>query len=196
MVLWGTLILVLVGVVGYSLLRSTAGRNEAPPPRLLRLPSFELQGHLGDSVGLDDLAGEPWIGDFIFTRCPGICPRMTERMAEVRDNLPPDSALRLVSISVDPEHDTPEVLRSYAEKHNAGEGWHFLTGGRDEIYSLCRDGFKLAVELAPEGGDSIEPILHSNRFVLVDGEGWVRGYYDAFENAEIGRLLADFERLR
>jgi protein SCO1/2 len=112
-------------------------------------------------------------------------------MAELRRRLPPGSRLASVSISVDPEHDTPEVLRAYAERHAiTGPDWLFLTGERDAVRSLVRDGFLLAVEDAPE--NVAMPILHSSRFALVDGEGRIRAYYSPLEQeSELDRLLAD-----
>mgnify|MGYP002083800012 CR=1 FL=1 len=118
-------------------------------------------------------------------------------MARLSRDLPPRARARLVSITVDPDHDTPEVLRAYAEKFEAGEDWHFLTGPRDEIYRLGREGFKLAIDPDPPSAHAnvLEPILHSTRFVLVDGDGEIRGYYDAFDEPSMRRLLDDLSAL-
>ena len=105
------------------------------------------------------------------------------------------SDVMLVSISVDPENDTPETLAAYAAKHGAKtDGWQFLTGTRDGIWSLSVDGFKLAVAEAQDTGAG--PILHSDRFVLADGRGWIRGYYDALDPDERAKLLRDLETVR
>jgi protein SCO1/2 len=101
----------------------------------------------------------------------------------------------LVSISVDPANDTPEVLADYAVRHGAKPaGWQFLTGTREAIWSLSVDGFKLPIERVD--GNDAGPILHSNRFVLADGRRQIRGYYDAFEADDIAKLLRDLEIVR
>jgi protein SCO1/2 len=139
-----------------------------------------------------DLAGTPWIADFVFTRCAIYCPRLTVRMKELRERLPP--AIRTVSFSVDPEHDTPEVLERYAEQWGIeGRSWLFLTGEREPMWRLVREGFLLPVEDAPEVEAS--PILHSNRFVLVDSAGRIRDTYDAFDDDALERILADLSAL-
>jgi protein SCO1/2 len=98
-------------------------------------------------------------------------------------------------VSVDPAHDTPAVLDAYAAARGIEDPrWFFLTGPRQEVYSLVRDGFKLAV--GAEGGAADEPILHSTRLVLVDSGGRIRGYYDAFDEQAVGRLLDDVRALR
>ena len=101
----------------------------------------------------------------------------------------------LVSISVDPANDTPEVLAEYAARHSAKlDGWQFLTGTRDSIWSLSVEGFKLAVQEVED--TSAGPILHSNRFVLADGRQQIRGYYDALDADDRAKLLRDLEIVR
>jgi cytochrome oxidase Cu insertion factor (SCO1/SenC/PrrC family) len=186
-------LLVLVAVVTILfviLLLRTAPRE--PPPILATLPAFELLERDGSTIAKRDLAGAPWIADFIFTRCAVACPRLTVRMKELRTRLPPE--IRTVSFSVDPEHDTPEVLSDYARHWQIeGREWLFLTGTREEVWTLVRQGFLLPVEDAPEVEAS--PILHSNRFVLVDGAGRIRSSYEAFEEDALDRLLADLRAL-
>ncbi len=100
-----------------------------------------------------------------------------------------------VSFSVDPAHDTPEALQRYAQKLGATDRWLFLTGEREEIRRLSIEGFKLGLDLNPAPGMSNEPILHSTRFVLVDGEGTIRGYYEAFDEPSMERLERDLKGL-
>lgn len=190
--LWGLSIAVVVALVAAGL----ASRQRRPPlPVIKEAPAFALTHHDGTTVTREDFHGAPWIADFIFTRCPAICPRMTSQMKRVAEALSSD--FRIASFSVDPEHDTPEVLRGYAEKHGAGEGWYFLTGETEAIHTLCREGFLLALDASPSpevaAGDG--PILHSNRFVLVDAENRIRGYYDPFDEDELRRLVEDARRL-
>lgn len=190
--LWGFLVVVLIVVAGAAVVQRL--RRPEPPPVLGQLPEFSLTNRDGRPIELPDLAGSPWVADFIFTRCPASCPIMTSRMAALNRKLPEDSGVRLVSISVDPEHDTPEVLQKYAASFQAPDRWLFLTGPREEIYRLSKDGFKLAVDDSPGvAGVSQEPILHSTRFVLVDGEGRIRGYYNAFSDEDLEKLDRDLE---
>ena len=171
--------------------------SSLPPVLPEALPDFALTAHTRQQVTRADLAGSPWVADFIFTRCAGICPVMTAQLARLRRRLPAD--VRLVSFSVDPGHDTPEVLAEYARPFQPGERWLFLTGSQAELYRLSVEGFKLvAMEVPPEqqqpGGDG--PFLHSSRFVLVDGNARVVGYYDSAEQEALDRLVLDAQRLQ
>jgi protein SCO1/2 len=141
--------------------------------------------------GSEQLTGKIWIADFIFTTCPGPCPIISTRMSELQKPLA-KSDVHLVSFSVDPEKDTPEVLRRYAEKLKAEPArWDFLTGSKQAIYNLSKDGFKLAVSDDPEARIPV----HSTRLVLVDRHGIIRGYYDALEPDGVTKVLADANHL-
>ena len=153
------------------------------------VPAFSLTDQHGATVTLVSVRGAPWIADFIFTRCGGQCPMMTARMRAIQQRLPAGSRLRLISISVDPQYDTPEVLHRYAKDAGASDRWLFLTGPQEQIFRLSREGFHLGAE--PEGGSAQEPIIHSVRLVLVDRQGRIRGYYDGTEAPAVDRLLRD-----
>lgn len=156
------------------------------------LPSFELVNQDAEPFGSTQLAGKIWIADFIFTTCPGPCPMISSRMSELQKPLE-KTDIHLVSFTVDPEKDTPEVLRAYAEKLNAQpKRWDFLTGSRPIIDTLTRDGFKLAISDGSEEGGM--PV-HSTRVVLVDRHGVIRGYYDALAPDAVTKLLADANHL-
>jgi cytochrome oxidase Cu insertion factor (SCO1/SenC/PrrC family) len=160
-----------------------------PPPVLSTLPEFALVDQSGATVDRDVLAGRPFVADFVFTRCVATCPRLTERLAAFGRELPAGSRARLVSISVDPEHDRPEVLRAWAKARGLDESrWLLLTGEREAVWKLIREGFLLPVEAQ---GDPGNPFLHSNRFALVDGAGRLRGTYEAFDGAAMKRLVSD-----
>jgi protein SCO1/2 len=155
------------------------------------LPSFELVNQDAQPFGSAQLAGKIWIADFIFTTCPGPCPIISSRMSELQKPLE-KTDIHLVSFSVDPEKDTPEVLRAYAEKlHAQPSRWDFLTGPRSEIYALTRDGFKLDIS---DGSDETG-LRHSTLVVLVDRRGVIRGYYDALAPDAVTKLLADANHL-
>jgi protein SCO1 len=195
--LWGLLALVLLGVFGTAVVaflapRLVGGRHAVSDlPDYGEAPTFSLTTHRGATLSSADLAGRPWIAEFVFTRCTAVCPVMSLRTAELDKNLPPSYSL--VSISVDPEHDTPEVLADYAARYEPSARWHFATGDGDAIEALSVQGFKLGLDRAPppDQVDPAVPIIHSSRLVLVDGEGRIRGYYDALDSEAMGRLKKD-----
>ena len=159
-----------------------------PLPVLTQLPDFRLVERSGQKLGLSDLKGKVWIADFIFTRCPGPCPRMSSRMATLQRDLRSEDNLRLVSISVDPEFDTREVLAKYAAQYHADEGrWFFLTGDKTTIHRLAKSGFLVG------GVDDVT--LHTTRFVLIDRQGRVRGYYSSSDEEDLRKLGNDARAL-
>lgn len=163
-----------------------------PLPSYGTVPKFALTNQDSQAFGSEKLAGKIWIADFIFTTCPGPCPIISTRMSELQKPLA-KSDVHLVSFTVDPEKDTPEVLRVYADKlRKEPFRWDFLTGPLDAITSLSRDGFKLAIAAGEEPGAG--PV-HSTRFVLVDRRGTIRGYYDALATDAVTKLLADTNHL-
>jgi protein SCO1/2 len=194
----------VLALVGAALVAAGAGAVLAgrvlgrgpEPPRMSALPDFRLTERSGRPLSLADLSGRPWVADFIFTQCGGACPAMTARMARLRREVP---AVAFVSFTVDPAHDTPETLTRYAAAFHADESWHFLTGPQKDLYDLSVGGFKLAaMEVPPAeqaaGGDG--PFLHSSKFVLVDAEGVIRGYYDSTDEQAMRTLVADAEAIR
>lgn len=171
-----------------------ACRRGEPLPVLGTLPPFSLTERSGKTVGADDLRGRVWIAGFIFTRCPDICPVLTQRMATLQAPLAEGAdPVQLVAFSVDPGHDTSDVLRAYAERYGAGPHWWFLTGSRDAIFTVLRDGFRVAVA---DDGPPNAPITHSDRFVLVDRTLRIRGYYHGLDPDDLARLQSDARRLR
>lgn len=155
-----------------------------------RIPNLKFETQFGDTLELDSLKGKLYIANFFFASCPGICPKMTSSMAKVQEAFAKDEVIRLVSFTVDPERDNPEVLREYANRHQAIPGkWFFLRGSKEQTYALAEKGFKLtAIADAP---DEIEKIAHSERFVLVDWNGHIRGYYPGTDSARIVKLSQD-----
>jgi len=156
------------------------------------VPNFELVNQDGQRFGSVQLAGKIWIADFIYTSCPGPCPMISMRMSELQKPLE-KTDVHLVSFSVDPEKDTPEVLRGYAEKlHAEPKRWDFLTGRKSAIYNLSHNDFKLAVS---DGSAEAGIPVHSTRMVLVDRHGVIRGYYEATDADAVTKLLADTSHL-
>jgi protein SCO1 len=156
------------------------------------VPDFSLIDQSGKPVMLADLRGKVWIADFIFTNCAGTCPMISGTMRRLQNSLPQD--VHLVSFSIDPERDTPEVLAKYADEFRADKNrWHFLTGEKEKLHQLSIQGFKLALD--ETGGTDVEPITHSTRLVLVDKAGKIRGYYGGTEDEEMKRLFKDALKL-
>ena len=143
-----------------------------------KLPQFNLQNQLGDSFSERDLQGRVLVVDFIFTSCPDVCPLLTEQLGALRKKIPAKAPVSYVSFSVDPEHDTPERLRSFAAAHGANvEHWWFLTGPLDQVRAVVTKGFKQAMELQPAKEGQPRNVLHGSHFVLVDSQGEIRGFF-------------------
>ena len=168
-------------------------------PILGRVPDFSLIGNDGQPLSQDRLAGKVWVADFIFTHCPGLCPMLSAQMARVQEALArANSPVHLVSFSVDPANDTPEVLRAYADRFRADKDrWLFATGDRAALYSLIGQGFRLAVAERAENqnADGEGLITHSDRFVLVDRDLQIRGYYHGTDDQSVQQLLRDVTTL-
>ncbi len=161
-------------------------------PVMNNVPEFTFIERSSREVKSQELAGKVWIADFVFTSCGGFCPLMTEKMRKLQDMLP--TQIHLVSFSVDPQRDTPDVLAAYAKKYGADPNrWWFLTGNKEALYRLSKDGFKLAID--DTAGTEVEPITHSVRFALVDQQGRIRGYYSMDEEPELDRLVRDAKSL-
>lgn len=199
--LWGILAAVMLAI-GFTAVmaprwvRPVVGE---PPMVVGQAPDFTLLNRGGQTLTRGDLLGSPWVADFIFTRCAISCPRMTQRMIQLEKLWPRDLDTARVSFSVDPEFDTPEVLQAYADYWGIEDPrWFFLTGDRENMKSIVMDGFKLALEMNPPPGAATpgEPILHSTRFVLVDGVGAIRGYYNVVEGGELERLAGDLRAIQ
>lgn len=152
------------------------------------VPQFQLTAQTGQPFNSQVLAGKIWVADFIYTTCPGPCPRMTSQMREVQDAVKDLPDVRLVSFTVDPANDTPPVLTAYAKVHGASPAlWYFLTGPVPTLQMLDRDAFKL--------GNIDGTLEHSTRFVLVDRQGQIRAYYDTSEPSSIQKVISDVRSL-
>ncbi len=187
---------VLLGMLGlHQLVYALMSRGHASDlPMLGHVPDFAFVSERGRPVAARDLEGKAWIADFIFTRCGGTCPAMSERMAELARTLKDEPGVAFVSFDVDPEHDSLADLATYSRQHRADpERWTFLRGESAAVRALAGEGFRLAV--VDGHADDPEPILHSSRFVLVDGTREIRGYYDGLEAGGVEKLADDARRL-
>jgi protein SCO1/2 len=170
-----------------ALLISCSAKRE-PLPSYGAVPDFQLTAQDGQAFDSKTLNGKVWVADFFFTTCPGPCPRMTSQMHEVQQSVAKNRDVKLVSFTIDPWHDTPPVLADYAKIHGASPGrWYFLTGPQPTLQMLDKEAFKL--------GDVDGKLMHSTRFVLVDRQAQIRGYYDTSEPDSISRLVSDIESL-
>ena len=168
-----------------------------PPTDLGPAPDYRLTNTRGTAFGSADLAGKPHVVAFVFTRCPTICPVMSASMARIQQAMQKrglTDRTALVSISLDPEHDTPAVLADYARRFQAQAGfWHLLTGPKDTIRTLVNQGFRLLAQDNPVGSD--EPILHSPQLILVDGQGRVVAHRNGARRAEVQQMIEDLAGL-
>ena len=177
---------VLAVVMGFSMWRGSERRDVEQLPVIRAVPDFTLTDQEGNTVTKNDLRGKIWIADFIFTRCKGPCPLMTARMLEMQRALVKAPEIKLVSVTVDPEYDTPEVLKAYATENKADpDRWKFLTGDKAVIEKLVTEGFMQ--HLAEENG---EPV-HGTMFLVVDGNGMVRSARMLEDPELIPRILTD-----
>lgn len=176
-------------------------------PQLGQLPDFQLQDHNGQTVSPKNFQGKVVAVNFVFTSCAGTCPLLTERMKKVQnfiENTQKDkqnSPYHIVSFSVDPDRDTPEVLRKYMKSYEVNPKiWSFLTGPYQEVEKTVVQGFKISMAKAPTDQakeDSEEPVydvIHGEKFILIDPKGQIRGYFDATE-AGIYQLTQAMVRL-
>ncbi len=174
-------------IASLALLTLAGCASKPDLPMLGPIAPFKLTEHTGAAFDSSGLNGKVWVADFMFTTCPGPCPRMTSQMHQVQMALE-GQGIQLVSFTVDPDHDTPEALAAYAQKFKASPGvWHFLTGAKADLNHMAKDVFKLGVV-----DGSLE---HSTRFVLIDRSGQMRGYYLTSEPDAIARLIADARAL-
>lgn len=157
-----------------------------------RIVDFTLVNHLGDTVTLSDVAGEVLIVDFFFSRCATICPIMTKNLTAVPRALTGYDGWQIMSHSVTPAADTPEVLRAYADKMGAAHpDWWFLTGPKEDIYRLARRSYFACYDEAQGGDGGMQDFVHTENVVLVDANGRLRGFYDGTSEEAINQLIAD-----
>ena len=197
------LLLLFVGYGLFLINRSGSGGSGAPStaplPVLRTISSMDLVDQEGQPVNLQTFRGQPWFANIIFTRCPGPCARMTQKMRQLQEALPAEaSEVQLVSLTTDPDFDTPEVLSQYARKFQADtRSWKFLTGTKEEIVRVSTQEWLLVMlekgEAERESPNDI--FLHSTLTVLMDGLGRIRGTYEILEEGQLEEALADLQRL-
>jgi protein SCO1 len=176
-----------------GLVPALACKRGADLPTLGDVGRFSLTDQAGRPVSESTLRGHVWAAAFFFTRCPTVCPRITRRMRDLQKAAAKEELkLQLVSFSVDPENDTPEVLTAYAKQYGADlSTWRFLTGDLEVVRRTSEQGFKLALDGKATPGAEHLGLFHGSHLVLVDGAGQIRGYYRTSEDAQMAQLLKD-----
>jgi len=188
-VLWGMIVLAMVGIVVAKVFSPKQQQSATDVKELFAVPDIRLTDQDGKPFSTEQLRGRPWIADFIFTSCAGSCPIMTHQMTELQKKTPID--VNLVSFTVDPEHDTPPILRAYGEGNHADfSRWHFLTGTKKDMGDAA-----YAMKISVHPADKDFALSHSDRFLLVNQTGHVVGAYEGISSEDVARLAADAAKL-
>ncbi|TAE74473.1 MAG: SCO family protein [Bacteroidetes bacterium] len=180
----------------YYPLDSTKVGNKWQVNQYHTLPDFNFTDQNNQSFGKKNLKDKLYIAEFFFTKCgnPTLCPKMSSELARVQEHFAKIPSVQIVSFTVDPENDTPEVLKNYSKKYNADtKQWHFLTGEKKQIYQLAYKGFKIN---AGEETTGVTPeFMHATKFILVDKQHRIRGYYDGTERESVDKLILETQIL-
>lgn len=166
----------------------------------IQVPNFELTDQYGRQFSTERMNGNVTVTSFFFTRCGTVCPKISSELTRVQGVFKDKNNVLLMSMSIDPKHDSVSVLNDYADKYEAvKDKWFFLTGDKKEIYDLAIKGFKLPVsdasEYNPEIKDIDDTFIHSEKVLLIDKEGFIRGIYDGTNKEEVDRLIVEISVL-
>lgn len=177
--------------------------SEMVAPEILRkgyghkVGSFAFLNQHGDTVTQDFVSNKVYVAEYFFTTCGSICPIMNKQMKRVNKVYFDNPEVAILSFTVDPDVDTVEQMKRYADEHEVkGDHWQFLTGDKRELYQLARQSyFVLKPAEAENLGDAGSDFIHTNNFVLVDKQSRIRGYYDGTNHDEVGQLIEDIQKL-
>lgn len=184
-ILFGFFVLIFAFFIAPFVIHRFAAK---PLPIHGKVIEFAMTDTDGKPFGTNQLRGKVWVADFIFTSCPGQCPRMTAELTKIYRSYLLEPVVNFVSFTVDPERDSPKVLKKYADERKLDVSkWHFLTASLVMVQKVMVDGFHI--------GTDENPLFHSGRFVLVDRDLYIRGYYDAETAADIKKLFSDVAEL-
>jgi len=165
-----------------------------------QIPFYKLIDQRGKEFNSVETKGKIYVADFFFTRCGTICPKLSNSLSRVQSIFSADTNVIIVSHSVDPKHDSSAVLKQYAQKYDAKYGkWYFLTGEKKTIYDIAIKGYKLPAADASEYDNKIKSIdetfIHSEKLLLIDKEGYIRGIYDGTYSPDVERLIGEIKVL-
>ena len=194
---WGVLTSIIL-IIAVLFIRTRLQPASAPLPVLWTVPAFTLTNQLGAPVSADSLRGKVWVANTIFTRCAGPCPELTRRMSQIQKALAEAAPVQLVTLTTDPEYDTPSELKKYGERFGANaDRWWFLTGPKRAIADLVVGGLKMtALEKKPEERENLNDLfIHSTILVLVDPKGRVRGTVETLEAGWKEKALQSVDQL-
>jgi protein SCO1 len=195
---WGGLSLIVLAVVLTFLVTAPSG-SQLPLPHYGLVTDFSLSDQDGRIVSEADWRGQIRVVDLIFTRCAGPCPIVSAAMKQLQESLPAHPSVRLVSLTSDPDYDTPAVLKKYGERFGARPGvWTFLTGPKEMMRHLAMDELKLSMVDKPpaERETPVDLVIHSTKLVLLDQHGRIRGYFDGETTGCIPAILAAIQNLK
>lgn len=202
-----TILFFLILIIGFSCKSETENSSSAELPIMgeryvddnkdtvyHEIADFAFVNQIGDTITNADVAGKIYVADFFFTSCPTICPIMKKEMLRVFEQYQDQPNFKILSHSIDPTHDTQEVLKDYAEKLGVEDAstWNFLTGDQEKIFEIGQTSY-----LTTAMADQAQPggFLHTGAFLLVDGNGRIRGVYDGTKADQVDRLIADIPKL-
>lgn len=158
---------------------------------------FSFRNQYNEIITQEEVSGKVYVAEYFFTTCTSICPVMNKQMQRIHEVFKDEDDFRILSYTVNPKTDTVEQMKRYADEHGAKDDkWHFLTGSKEDLYSLARKSyFVLKPAEAQNLGDAGSDFIHTNNFVLVDRESRIRGYYDGTSKDEVSKLILDIDRL-
>ena len=171
----------------------TTDGKKIPVTAVHTVPAFRFTDQTGKTITGQDLDGKVYVTDFFFTTCLGICPRMAKQMERVYGKYRSNEQVKFLSHTVNPRRDSVPVLAEYAELHGAdARQWHFVTGDKKDLYDMARYGYFVT---ATEGDGGESDFVHTEKFVLVDPDRRIRGYYNGTDSMEVGKLMIDVDLL-
>ena len=184
-------VIALFGALGYFF-DPFEGRKPDPYSKLIgrQIPEFSLVAHTGQSIRREDLSGKVWVASLMFATCRDVCLQIAEHLKKIDRSIQSIPEARIVSISINPEEDRPEALTAYAKGLDASGQWLFLTGERSEIRKLAQAGLFLSA------GTDEAPLFHSEKLVVIDAQGAVRGYFDGLDPASVSKITKLLNRLQ
>lgn len=158
------------------------------------IPQFEFTAHTGKKVTEQILQNKITVVDFFFTKCPSICPKMSSQLQRVQQLYKDDKQIQILSHTVDPENDNVQTLANYADIYEADSSkWLFLTAPKADIYKQAREGYFVT---ASQGDGGKDDFIHTEKFILIDSKGVIRGYYDGTDKIDVDRLIGEIVVLK
>jgi protein SCO1/2 len=195
---WKLGLLIVLATAGLVFLGYRVWKNQ-PSDKFLsastKAPDFAFKDQTGQLFSSGQLKGKVWVVDFIFSRCLGQCPMLSHWFLDLQRDWKQNPDFKLVTFTVDPDYDTVAVFRQYANDFQADDNqWHFLSGPKDQIYTVIQKGFRLTAQSDPQGTPGFQ-FIHTTRLLLIDANGMVRGMYDGQEGEEVDKLKKDIRYL-